>query len=301
MDQQQNEVGYLPVFELRHNILQYFENAYPGFVEHLKSEVDFGELKPAIIYDNRMRPISHPSEITPDRQFVLFEPYLAYLWCLSYAVVTFFRERDGDIDPSTNPKLQTAIETLEYGYSLKKQWSSWPPNLPQPTKEVSPDPNVGEANALLVIATAFVLSHEFAHHYLDHSLDGSTTDESVLKSEEFDADNFAFDTVIAGTDESDLSKYVTIQLAIIVGLGSILLASAIWDGGQEHPDVNHRLFRILERLSSDPDGDAWKWGLLILFMWNVAYNRINTDPYGHGSAKADYQFLEAHLREDQLF
>ena len=76
MDQQRNEVDYLPVFELRHNILQYFENEYPGFVEHLNSEIDFGDLKPNIVYDNRMRHISHPAEITPDRQFVLFEPYL---------------------------------------------------------------------------------------------------------------------------------------------------------------------------------------------------------------------------------
>lgn len=295
---QRNETGNLPVRNLLGNIFTDFQNAYPGFAEEIQAQIDHHDLGGAVEYDNRKRPFSYPAEITEERKIILFEPYMAYLWCLSYGVVTFFHEREGDIDPSRNPKLAEAIELLQYGYSLSVQWQEWPAHLPDPTKGKA-NTYVGEANAIMSFASGYILAHEYGHHILGHELGDTGLHEEDSKKEEFAADKYAYDVLISGFEESSVAKNHTISVAIIVGLGSILLMSNTWEGGLMHPDINQRLYRILNHLGPDPNGEYWKWGLLILFMWNVAYRRKNDDPMGHGSPKADYEFLDAYLRSGQ--
>lgn len=120
-----------------------------------------------------------------------------------------------------------------------------------------------------------------------------------MKEEEFKADKHAFEILLTGIRENEASFDRTVRLAIVIGISSLLFVDDCWKGDQAHPDTDERVYRLLDMLNDDPEGDDWKFGLLLLMLWNVAFNNDNADPNGHGSAKDDYQFLLNFLKSRQ--
>ena len=289
----------LPVQIFSENILQYLQTACPDYYNELMNAITYEGLERTIIYDNRKQPIRDIAEITEDRQITIYENYIAFLWCLSFAMVTFYKERESDIDQYTISKLQNAISLLQYGYSLKDKWSEWPSNLPNPT--LVGDYYVEKANAIAVISMSYILAHEIGHHILGHNLTGVGLDTLEAKQEEFSADKYAFDVIVGGYEEQNMSKNNSINVAIIVGLGSILLLERKWEEGDTHPNISDRLQKILQYIEDSNGGNEeyWSWGLLILLLWNVVYRNENYNPLGHGSHKADYETFAEYLKERQ--
>ncbi len=297
-------MSHLPVHKLKGNIIQTLENACPDYSIELNHEIKFkgpNGLKGAIIYDDQKRPISDIAQIK-DHQITVYENFIAFLWCISYTIVTFYIERDGDIDPKTNLKIQNTISLLNYGYSLKQTWNEWPSSLPDPTKGDN-DPCVGFANAITSFAMSYILAHEIGHHTLEHNLTNVGLDTNEAKEDEFNADKYALDVLTAGYEEGDDAKNYSINVAIIVGLGSMLLLEDSWEGGEYYPDSNDRLKKIIlsiEELNNNTE-EYWKWGLLILFLWNTIYRHENFNPIEHISAKAAFEELEDYLKQKQQY
>ena len=293
--------GNLPIRALAYSVLEFFQKSHLGFDLELQDEIEYNGLKQNILYDNGMKPIDNLASISIDRQINLNESYLAYLWCLSHAVVTFYREQNSsNPDPASNTRLSRAIGALNYGYSLFDTWSKWDLNLPNPEAyDIDVDPYIGEANGVMLIASRFILSHEYAHHYLDHTFDTSTATEEQIKEEEFIADKHAFEILMNGIGQDNPQMDGTIELGLVVGIGSLLFVSECWLGGDEHPDTDERVYRLLEMLNNNPDADNWRFGLLMLLMWDLKFNGKATDPSGHGSSKDDFIYLSNYLKSQQ--
>lgn len=289
----------LPVQALSGNIIQYLENAHPEFLNELNDEVMYQGLQRAIVYDDRQLPLNGIAEINDDHQITVYENYIAFLWCLSFAMVTFYKERESDISSTTNLNLNKAIALLDYSYSLKDKWSTWPNNLPNPT--LVSDNYVEETNGITVIAMSYILAHEIGHHTLGHDLSNAPSDIEVAKQEEFSADKYAFDTLIKGWEDNNIAKNNSINIAIIAGLSSILLLQQTWSGGSTHPDSDERLQKTLQYLEDANGGNEeyWSWGILTLLLWNVVYHKENYNPFGSGSAKADFKVFAKYLKGRQ--
>ena len=289
----------LPVQALSGNILQYLVNIHPEYLNELNDEITYQGLNRTISYNSSKQPIRNIAEISEDRHITIYENYIAFLWCLSFAIITFHKELEGDIDIHTNSKLQNAISLLHYAYSLKEDWNNWPSHLPNPT--LVKDNYVGEANAITVFSVGYILVHEIGHHTLGHDLSSASLDIEEARQEEFSADKYAFDTLIKGYEQQNISKNHSINFAIIVGISSILLLEHTWDGGDTHPDTDERLQKTLQYLEDSNGGNEeyWKLGLHTLLLWNVVYRNEHYNPSGNGSAKADFKAFVKYLKERQ--
>lgn len=293
--------GNLPVRVLAYSIIQYFQTTHLNFIDELEDEMQYNGLQSRIIYDNGEKAIDNLASISEDGIISLNEPYLAYLWCLSYAVIALKHAHDyGNSTPELTPELIRAFQSLNYGCSLFSQWSSWDVNIPNPEFcDTTVDSYIGEANGVMLLATRFILCHEYSHHYLGHTFDVTSIPKDELKKEEFAADKHAFEIMMQGMGETGPQMDATIQLGIVIGICSLFFINGCWKGGDEHPDIDERVYRLLEMLDNNPNSNCWEYGLLMLFLWNVKFNGVNTDPSGHESSKDDYLFLANHLKSGQ--
>lgn len=258
--------GNLPIRALQNNIIHYFEHSHFNFVEELESEVKFNQLQKGITYDDQMHAIHTIAEITSDKKMILYEPYMAFLWCLSYAVVTFYQEQNTENpDPDTNQILSRAIATIKYGVSLFNEWSPWDLRLPNPeVYDLQIDPHIYGANGVMIFANSFILSHEYSHSFLGHELDSFTTSGEQLEQEEFDSDKNALDILLAGVGENGDSADHSINWGIVVGICSLLFKNPCWEGGHGYPDSDTRVLKLINKLSSgDSNSENWKLGLSI--------------------------------------
>lgn len=290
----------LPLHTITPVILRYLDKASPNYSEELDAAIKYGGLNPVIIYNNAKQPIRDIAEITEEHQIIINENYIAFLWCLSFAIITFYNERDnGIITFNKNRKLQEAFAIMDYGYSLKEEWSYWPEDLPNPTN--IENRYVDEANAITIFAMNYIIAHEIGHHELGHNLADVELNIEEAQEDEFSADKYAFDVLIGGYVQGYEAKKHSINLSIIVGLGSILLLENSWKAEVLHPDTDARFTKILQNIQ-DANGDIdeyWTWGLTILYLWNVRYENQIAYFSGDGSAKATYLEFVEHLRSKQ--
>lgn len=295
--------GNLPIRALQNNFVHYFERSNFDFISELRDEANYNDLQRAITYDDQMVAIHTIAEITPDKRIVLYEPFMAFLWCLSYALVTFYKEQDtANPDPENNQILRRAINTVIYGASLFRDWSPWDLSLPNPEiYNLEIDPHIHLANGVMVMANSFIMAHEYSHSYLGHELDPSTTTSDQLLQEEFDADNNALDILLAGIGEYDQATDHSINWGIVVGICSLLFKdSQSWEGGSSYPDSDTRVFKLIDKLSDgDNHSENWKLGISILIIWEILYTGSSTDPMVSDSPKQDFSLMLANLKQFQ--
>ncbi|UFH51829.1 hypothetical protein [Spirosoma sp. KNUC1025] len=230
--------GNLPVKAVADIILDLFQQVNPNFPEELAYEVKYGGLKSTIVYNNK-KIIDVLSEISDDNEISISEACLAFLWCLSYAVITYYREGTAKAE-TFSESAERATKLLDYGLSLFREWNSWDPGFPSPDKLDATDTIIDEANAVMIYASIFVLCHEYTHHYLGYSPEGDTSTYEERKEDEFTADKIAVDTILKGIKHDLKSHEHTVKLGIIVGIGSVLFIDPILDGGPVHPDIDQR-------------------------------------------------------------
>lgn len=289
----------LPLYPFTDGILKYLDKASPNYSEELAAEIKYNGLSSIIWYDNAREKIMGAAAITGESQIVIYENYIAFVWCLSFAVISLLNNRRLQLDPITDENLHAAILLLDYGYSLTEDWTEWPTNLPDPTR--MENRYVDEANAITTLAMSYIIAHEIGHHVLGHDLSGSEIGENA-KKEEFSSDKYAFDVLIGGHEQGYDSKNHSINTAIIIGLGSILLLENSWSGGDTHPDSDERLQKILQNIQdvNDSGDEYWKIGLVILFLWNIQYRKTDERPTTEKkSAKEDYLKFAEYLKERQ--
>ena len=84
--------GYLPIRTLQHNLIDWFENVTPDFLQEIFYETEFNGLQKGIGYKIERQPITESSEITPQRKIWLYENYNQFLWTVSYSLIVLFDE-----------------------------------------------------------------------------------------------------------------------------------------------------------------------------------------------------------------
>lgn len=234
-------------------------------------------------------------------QIHIKEAYCAFVWTLSHAVLTLYREHGNGI--SGNEKAMRALYSLSYGFSLYTEWHDWRLDYPNPQEyDLDVDPNIIEANGLYMFAVSFILAHEFYHHRLGHDL--SLPDEYI--ENEFRADLVAVETFIDAVKGYNSEKTNSAQIGAIIGIGSLLFPDDCWepkpgwDGKLTHPNTEERIFRVIEMLSKgDDDSVMWEFGIMILAVWGFTMDKELYNPTGRNSAKEDYKAFAQHLKDQQ--
>lgn len=84
--------GTQPIRVLNGNILNWFENAEKDFLETLKDEVKYNELKNGIGYINSETKVREVAYVDDAKQITIQETFLSYLWTISYGLVVMFDE-----------------------------------------------------------------------------------------------------------------------------------------------------------------------------------------------------------------
>lgn len=177
--------------------------------------------------------------------------------------------QQGNVEAGT--ERHKALEDLRWalGRHFKPMKEPWPPNAPRP-----PDPALGQttsrsvASEIALVALAFVILHEIAHHSLSHE---PTGDYARRIQMERDADNSAADWILGGKGDNEAARE-KMRLGIIVACGWMLAVESIrWKRGQlgapshrTHPPAYSRLFALTERWSTDPNATTWCFTVAIV-------------------------------------
>ena len=164
----QTEPWNLPVGQIKDLILTCFKNLNQSFTEELNTETAYGSLSNGIKYVDDRILADGPAEIGYDGEkgvITVYEPFLAFLWCFCYLFITTRASQHLKYEISDEKRLQ-AIALFEYGLSLFKKWSEWDLTLPNPaTYEEKECAHIEEVNTLFCFSAAFILCHEFGHHF----------------------------------------------------------------------------------------------------------------------------------------
>ena len=219
--------GNLPVRVLQHNIISWFENISPDFLDEAQYEIESNGLKKGIAYNIDKLPITVSAEINSDKTILLYENYNQFLWAVCYSLIVLFDEGiqipiltgkyNGIIDYD-NIHIRRAISTFKEGFNLFKSYNDFVFfELPNPEKYNEYEKEyIEKANGLFCAAMTFTMLHEFGHQYYGHLESNPTLEDS--KNDELNADDFAFDKF----EMKFTSEYSsTLKLGIIASLVSL--------------------------------------------------------------------------------
>jgi hypothetical protein len=266
--------GVMPVRVLSFTYVQWFIEIDASFKEVFETEVDINDFKNYLTYKIEEKPIETVAELSKNNEIILHENYNQFLWDLNYSLIIIFEEGinkptiEGNFNGHIKKNILTdeSIELFFYAMSLLKNYSIKKDyRLPNPEKySLGRKEYIEKCNGTFTSAMVFILLHEFAHQYYGHN---QVTHE---KKFELDADDYAFDYL---SKHFEGEKGKTMQLGIVIGLSSLILLDNSMSGGEEHPDPDSRLRRLLERMELDPTSNLWWIASLAFIMWGKYYKR----------------------------
>lgn len=270
--------GIFPIRVLTNNIIDWFENQVPNFLNELKYEVENNNLKRGISYHITETKIENISFIDSDRNIHLFENYNQFLWSYCYSILVFFdngihsqikgNEYNGKID-LTNKKVILSRKVIVKGIKLFSVFDNKNfYELPNPEYYNENDKDyVEKTNGLFLGAILFIMLHEYSHHYLGHFEDPNI--ENRIKNE-IEADENAL-SLIQETFNKETGR--TIKYGIALGLSSLLFSSNSLEGGEEHPDIDIRIENILSKMDIDEKDNIWGMVSVSLLWWAEFFNK----------------------------
>lgn len=266
--------GIMPVRVLSFTYVQWFIEIDASFKEDFETEIDINDFKNYLTYKIEEKPIDIVAELSNKNEIILYENYNQFLWDLNYSLIVIFEEGihkptlEGSFDGHIVENIFTkeSFELFFYAMSLLKNYSLKKDyRLPNPEKYTHGRKEyIEKCNGTFSSAMVFILLHEFAHQYYGH------TQVAHEKKFELDADDYAFDYL---SKHFEGEKGVTMQLGIVIGLSSLIFLDNSMSGGEEHPDPDSRLRRLLERMELDPTSNLWWIASLSFIMWGNYYKR----------------------------
>ncbi len=271
--------GNLPIRSLQHNLIDWFENVTPDFIQEIFYETESNGLQKGIGYKIERQPITVSSEITTQRKIWMYENYNQFLWAVSYSLIVLFDEGiqipiltgryNGKIDYD-NILIRRAIAVFKEGFNLFRNYCDWVFfDLPNPEKFIEYEKAyIEKANGIFCAAMTFTLLHEFGHQYFGHLDVYSSPEES--KRDEFNADDFAYDKFATKFDTKDAT---TLKLGAIVALVSLAFFDDTIQGGDEHPGPDQRITAQLQKMNLDEKDNLWGVASLAFRLWSIAFNK----------------------------
>jgi hypothetical protein len=217
------------------------------------------------------------------------------LWCIAYAYVVLFvdvyatRQPDdrSQVDLTVDPVVKEAMGLLQWAL---QDWvtgnGSGVPALPARSPRTL-EGHVSVADELCLIAVAFVLHHELAHHRLGHvAVSEDVQEEKSLElslNQERDADAEAADWILGLVSPS--SPFFTKRSAgVVVALMAILAFGVHTQqfAGRLHPRRFDRVFNTIDRYNLDSNHPAWVFATVSLKL-HLDHSRYKPPPVEYRS------------------
>jgi len=272
--------GNLPVRVLPDNYIDWFLNITPDFKAEIDYEVDSNEFKKYIIWNIDKTSITTNAFINTKHEIELFENYCQFLWNCSYAFFVIFDEGiqkksiagtfDGNYLDTSNHYIKNAVDLFKSGLSLFQTYSQDVFfTLPNPEKYNDFEKYyIEKANGVYTAAMTFTLLHEFGHQYYGHVTTYSDDDQS--KKDEYLADDFAFDRI---STRFESKEGITYKFGILVGICSLIFIDSTLKGGDKHPDPDHRLKNMIEKMDLPDLDNLWALASLPFILWGNYFNK----------------------------
>ena len=114
----------------------------------------------------------------------------------------------------------------------------------------------------------FILLHEFGHQYYGHV--STYSDDEQSKKDEVLADEFAFEKM---STHFETKKGTTYKFGIIAGICSLIFADSTLKGGDRHPDPDHRLKNLIEKMNLPDLDNLWAIASLPFNLWAIHFGK----------------------------
>jgi len=299
--------GNMPIRVLQFNILNKFTNEGLANIPTFKESIEKGLVSAGLKYHIEEEQLKSPFADCNSKQINIQEVFLTFMWGLSYSLFVILEKAVQE--RITKPEwkgeiifdielLSKANQLLDWSLTLNVFYSDWDSGLPNPEKPNTEDEKfyVEKINGIFENSTAYILFHEYAHLALNHcdfvksirnkKISELTGDEiQEYKEIEIEADNFAFDTLISGT-ENETEKFHK-GVAIILAHCSMLFMVKTPKSVKQrvHPDTDKRLEDAITKLNlQDPLSEDYIWTLGCLAcmkffnIHNILLNLTPKDP-----------------------
>jgi hypothetical protein len=298
--------GEQPIRVLKHNLTTRLVERNEKYIKSLHS--DF-RLDKNIKYHIANLPIVN--EQTPfidDKGMInLHETYLSYVWIVCYYFLVIHEEglaipdcvkRNLPTHKPHNPELiPQARELFDYGKSLIQVFSSWDkeyfPNPEYFDEQTSEGWYILRTNDLYVEVLNFILYHEIAHAEFEHikKITKANLTNGERKILEIEADTRAIELILSNGRSRNVS-----ELAIIIGLASMLFFSNSLYNGKEHPNIDTRLENAIRIFNPLADSPIWSFLALFLKVWDEQFTLGLTNKSDYNDYKELFYDLLSQMR-----
>jgi hypothetical protein len=203
------------------------------------------------------------------------DTFLSFLWSYCYGLLATAPMGGKNL---SKEEYSEATELLKYALKLLSDYEIWDKErLPNPELHGKDEKNlIGASNACFWYGYNFILYHEFGHIVLGHTeriarakSGGYEIHEDERKEMETEADVFSLDRVmetLIGT-KHEFSSII----GILSALSSLTFTSDQVGGGKYHPDPDHRLRTILDKLDKPATEYYWGYAFWSLITWELEF------------------------------
>ena len=201
---------------------------------------------------------------TNGQKITLHDTFLSFLWGYIYGITVLTPMGGKDVTREEN---EDARKLIKYVHTLMTNYSLW-------DKEILPNPELcrkdvkrfnGVTNAVFLNSVRFILLHEFAHIFLEHTLVPEVLRSEInLKNMEIDADNVAIDWALQ-TFEDDFTG----KISLITALNCLSFSPNKFSDSKTHPAPEDRIVMCLEKLNLQNDDFLWGYALYSILEWQA--------------------------------
>ena len=271
--------GEQPIRVLKHNLTTRLVERNEEYIKSI--QFDFRLNKNVKYHIARLPLINRQTPFIDEKGIInLHETYLSYIWIVCYYFFVLHEERlvipdriNRGLLIFRQPNLQLvddAEKLFDYGKSLIILYYSWDKNnLPNP-ELFNENTNEGwyilRTNDLFVEVLNFILYHETAHAEFEHIKKVKDLNNEEQKNLEIEADSRAINLILSSNRNRNMS-----ELAIIIGLASMLFFQNSLSGGLKHPNIDTRLENAIRLFSPKEDSSVWTILFLFLRIWNEQF------------------------------
>lgn len=290
-------VGEQPIRVLQNNMTYWLHNTSEEFRRISLQLAEQKKLNVGITYRIGCDPINSKNENgNPNAPYIshgtiqLHESFLSYLWFMAYSIYNShdtlirnerIRGKVGleifEVDPNVRSRLETIISVFAYGVKLINEYYPWDiKTLPNPEYFSESDQDtIGKINAVYLSAISFILCHEVAHSYLNHSerkiqeyRKVGKIDTNFQKSLEQESDLKAIEWLLKSPQDGSIEY--TRKVGIIVGACSLLFLSKSVNSNT-HPDTDARIKYIIESCLPGDNSEYWALACIAFNLWDDLY------------------------------
>lgn len=231
------------------------------------------KLKPSYNFENvRLEYLTENIKVigpsTNGQKITIHDTFLSFLWSYIYGIVVLTPFGDKELTKEENEEARILIK---YAQGLMTNYTYW-------DKEIMPNPEIfgkdskrfiGVTNAVFLCSVQFILFHEFAHIFLEHTLvPNALRTPNNIKKMEIDADNVAIGWALQSFEDDFTGK-----IALISALNSLSFFPQKFSDSLTHPAPEDRIRMCLERLSIDDNDFIWGYATYSIMEWQV-YNEL---------------------------